>query len=239
MFAAVVTATAVGVVSLAPAVADGQGYRFFKTRGKAHAPGAYWDPCEAISYGIDFTYATKIGMRKSWERDRWRSAVEEVSRTMGVDFRYVGAVRSRSAGTRPRSLAGVDLVITFGKATKGGRYGYGRLLRGPVAGVAGVRWRSNGSNRRQVFGGYVVIDAKEVVRRTDEWEQPFDARPAAVRSPDVVRSLYMHEFGHAVGLDHVRDKKQLMYPRLQPDRPDQLGAGDRKGLRKLGRQRCF
>ena len=36
-----------------------------------------------VRYGIDFTYAQKAGLKKSWERDRWRSAVDEVATTMG------------------------------------------------------------------------------------------------------------------------------------------------------------
>jgi hypothetical protein len=237
LVAAVIAAT---TLSAQPVAADGPGYRFFRSAASAKSPGAYWNPCEVIRYGIDFTYAQKAGLKKSWERDRWRSAVNEVATTMGVRFQYAGAIRSRSARTRPTSASNVDVIITFGNAKPGGRYGYRRVLKGPVAGVAGVQWRaSDRRNRRQVFGGYVVIDAKEIVRRTSDWQAPFDPRPAELRSPDVVRALYMHEFGHAVGLDHVRDKRQLMYPRLQADRPDTLGAGDRKGLRKLGKQRCF
>ena len=237
LVAAVIATT---TVSMQPVAADGPGYRFFRSAGSAKSPGAYWNPCGVIRYGIDFTYAQKAGLKKSWERDRWRSAVNEVATAMGVRFRYAGAITSRSARTRPTSDSNVDVIITFGNAKPRGRYGYRRVLKGPVAGVAGVQWRaSERRNRRQVFGGYVVIDAKEIVRRTSNWQAPPDPRSAELRSPDVVRALYMHEFGHAVGLDHVRDKRQLMYPRLQADRADTLGAGDRKGLRKLGKQRCF
>ncbi len=235
----VAAGVAFAAASVPAAAADGPAYRFFKAGANARTPGAYWDPCQRVRYGIDFTHATRNGMKKSWERDRWQSAIAEVGQAMGVDFSYAGAIKSRSAGTYPRSASGVDLIITFGYPGKG-RYGYGRVLKGSVAGFAGISWRSAGSSRKaQVHGGYVVIDTKEVVRRTEAWRSPFDTRPVEKRSPDVVRALYMHEFGHAVGLDHVRDKRQLMYPQLQADRPDTLGAGDRKGLRKLGDQRCF
>jgi hypothetical protein len=236
----VVAVIASTTVTAQPVAADGPGYKFFRSASSAKTPGAYWNPCQVVRYGIDFTYAQKAGLKKSWERDRWRSAVDEVATTMGVRFRYAGAITSHSARTRPESTAKVDVIITFGNAKARGRYGYRRVLKGPVAGVAGVQWRaSDRRNRLQVYGGYVVIDAEEIVRRTSNWEAPFDPRPAELRSPDVVRALYMHEFGHAVGLDHVRDKRQLMYPRLQADRPDTLGAGDRRGLRKMGKQRCF
>ena len=223
------------VLAAAPAVADGPGYRFFESRGGK--PTAYWNPCETIDYGIDFTYAQRKGMRKARELQRWRSVVDEVSAVMGLRFRYAGPIGTRSGGTEPRTGAPVDLVITFGNA-KRGRYGYRKVLRGGVAGFGGVNWRSSGA-RSAVIGGFVVIDTDEVIRSTDTWTRAFDPRPATQREPDILRALYMHEFGHAVGLDHVRDKRQLMYPQLQPDRADTLGAGDRKGLRKLGNQRCF
>ena len=106
--------------------------------------------------------------------------------------------------------------------------------------MAGVQWRaSDRRNRLQVYGGYVVIDAEEIVRRTSNWEaRSTPGRPNCVHRTSSVPCTCTSS-GHAVGLDHVRDKRQLMYPRLQADRPDTLGAGDRRGLRKMGKQRCF
>lgn len=232
---AVAVGLAMTVLAAAPAVADGPGYRFFESR--RGQPTAYWNPCQTVTYGIDFTYAQRKGMRKTRELLRWRSVVAEVRAAMGVRFRYAGQIDTRAAGVVPRTKAPVDVVITFGNATRG-RFGYRKVLRGDVAGFGGVNWRSTGA-RSQVVSGYVVIDADEVVRSTDVWTRAFDPRPAWQREPDILRALYMHEFGHAVGLDHVQDKRQLMYPQLQPDRGDVLGAGDRRGLRKLGNQRCF
>ncbi len=234
-----VTATAMTAMLAAPAQAEGPGYKFFKSAGSPTKPGAYWDPCSTVRYGIDFTYARKQGLRVGREEDRWRSAVREVADAMGVRFVYEGRISSRAQnGVQPRTSAGVDLIITFGSESRRGRYGYGRVLNGPVAGIAGISWRQSSAGARVDYG-YVIIDAKEVVRKTDAVREAFDPRPATQRPPDVVRSLYMHEFGHAVGLAHVRDKKQLMYPRLLPERSDTLGRGDLRGLRKLGNQRCF
>lgn len=232
-------ALAVGIWA-APAVADGPGYRFFKTAGAPTRPGAFWNPCQTVRYGIDFTYAQRKGLRRSWERDRWRSAVAEVGDAMGVTFRYAGSVQSRSGGRYPRPARGADIVITYGRDARKGRYAYGRVLKGSVAGVGGVRWwGTSRPGRARIHFGYVVIDAADVMVHTSNWQAPFDSRPADQRPPDAVRALYMHEFGHAVGLNHVRDTAQLMYPQLQASRPDVLGPGDRRGLRKLGRQRCF
>lgn len=46
-------------------------------------------------------------------------------------------------------------------------------------------------------------------------------------------STILHEWGHAVGLDHVDDPTQLMYT-FPGEGPAVLGAGDRRGLAELG-----
>jgi len=48
-------------------------------------------------------------------------------------------------------------------------------------------------------------------------------------------NLYLHELGHAVGLDHVHSTRQAMYPSL--DGVSAYGAGDRAGLARLGHLR--
>ncbi|HQR79644.1 MAG TPA: hypothetical protein PLT68_05445, partial [Actinomycetota bacterium] len=62
----VVACLVAGTVALgtwaAPAVADGPGYRFFKNAGHPTRPGAFWDPCQTVRYGIDFTYAQRKGL---------------------------------------------------------------------------------------------------------------------------------------------------------------------------------
>lgn len=210
-------------------------YRFFEHRGDTRSPGAYWNPCRTITYGIDYRVAAKNGLNKAWERRRWQSVVAEMSAASGLRFQYVGAISTRPNGDRPSRVSGVDIPITYGTAKT-----YRKVLRGSIAGVAGVQWQRSGlKGRKQITAGYVVIDAAEIVRRISSWNVPFDPRPASKRDPDTQRALYMHEFGHALGMEHVRDKGQIMYPTLSASRPDMLGRGDMVGLRKLGQQRCF
>lgn len=218
------------------AVQSRDSYRFFKQGADRTTPGAYWNPCGVIDYGIDFGYARKAGLRKTWELQRWKSVIAEYESAMGMRFRYVGQVKTHSSGTRP--AGGPEMVITFGNDNSSGTYGYRKVLRGSVAGVAGILWTTApGSNRAEVRRGYVVIDADDV--RDKVGAQRPDPRPAIERGQDIVRALYMHEFGHAVGLEHVSDRRQLMYPQLVQGRPDAFGPGDSAGLRALGRQRCF
>jgi predicted Zn-dependent protease len=56
--------------------------------------------------------------------------------------------------------------------------------------------------------------------------------------PAIAQAIVMHELGHLVGLDHVDDAKQLMYPQSQGDVLDFAG-GDLTGLAALGSGRCL
>jgi predicted Zn-dependent protease len=50
-------------------------------------------------------------------------------------------------------------------------------------------------------------------------------------------SVVLHELGHALGLAHVNDASEVMYPEAQIKVTD-LGAGDRRGLAALGSGTC-
>lgn len=54
----------------------------------------------------------------------------------------------------------------------------------------------------------------------------------------IVRSIIQHEIAHLVGLDHVEDRGQLMYPVTQSGVTG-FAAGDLEGLAALGRGDCF
>jgi hypothetical protein len=46
--------------------------------------------------------------------------------------------------------------------------------------------------------------------------------------------VVLHEIGHALGLDHVTDKSQLMYPVHQAGSPSTYASGDLAGLHRIG-----
>jgi hypothetical protein len=46
--------------------------------------------------------------------------------------------------------------------------------------------------------------------------------------------LLLHELGHVMGLEHVSDPSQLMFPELLARRRAAFGPGDLEGLRQLG-----
>jgi hypothetical protein len=49
-------------------------------------------------------------------------------------------------------------------------------------------------------------------------------------------AVILHELGHVMGLEHVDDPGQLMYPEIGA--PDGLAAGDLNGLQALGGAPC-
>ncbi|GAA1243334.1 matrixin family metalloprotease [Oryzihumus leptocrescens] len=53
----------------------------------------------------------------------------------------------------------------------------------------------------------------------------------------VMRATVLHELGHLVGLAHVSDPSQLMFPTVRSGLTD-FGAGDRAGLAELGSGPC-
>jgi hypothetical protein len=65
-----------------------------------------------------------------------------------------------------------------------------------------------------------------------------DLSEAALSDRTVVQATVLHELGHLVGLDHTRDRTQLMFSETQPG-VRTYGTGDLKGLAMEGSQACF
>ena len=47
-------------------------------------------------------------------------------------------------------------------------------------------------------------------------------------------TVLLHEIGHIMGIAHVSDQTQIMYPAVHPGGPTDYGDGDRAGLRIVG-----
>jgi len=71
---------------------------------------------------------------------------------------------------------------------------------------------------REIIGGMVILRRGYVLE-----QRKID--------PDRVKHLYMHEFGHVLGLGHGTSQGNVMYPAI--DHLGSLGAGDRAGVQAM------
>jgi len=72
----------------------------------------------------------------------------------------------------------------------------------------------------EILGGAVALRA--------DWEAP-----VAFGRGEVWGNVFLHEVGHAMGLDHVNDRGEQMYPSVQRDGPDTYGPGDTRALESI------
>ena len=110
-------------------------------------------------------------------------------------------------------------------------------LAGAVAGQAGstsyrvTRSTADSEVSRQSTGyvtGIIMLDGSQIAEIIAEAP---DGQSAA-------RSVVQHEAGHLVGLDHVDDPSQLMYPESNIE-TTHFGDGDLRGLHELGLGPCI
>ncbi len=167
-----------------------------------------WSSCDPIRYVVNPAQAPD-----GWE-DTLDRALGAISDASGLDFEDEGTTSdtpsdSRFAvGNRPKPV----LVTWVGPDEES-------ELEGDVVGVAG------GTSIGGVYvTGSVVLDAPafdDMERRGQEGLQ---------------QAVLMHELGHLVGLDHVTDERQLMFPSTTFQTT--FGEGDLQGLRILGDGPC-
>nr|WP_246281210.1 matrixin family metalloprotease [Cellulomonas humilata] len=98
-------------------------------------------------------------------------------------------------------------------------------LVGDVAGIAGSATVTRAGQTVYVSGS-VTLDAEDIA--------PLVAAPS---TQPTALGIVTHELGHLVGLDHVDDPTQLMYPSTQLLVAGFAG-GDRAGLAALGAGEC-
>jgi hypothetical protein len=98
-------------------------------------------------------------------------------------------------------------------------------LQGSVIGTGGSTHSSFGDGPKSFVTGNLELDAPQIA------EELQGADGAAYAT-----AVIMHELGHVMGLEHVDDPVQLMYPEIGT--PDGFAAGDLNGLQELGRAQC-
>lgn len=192
--------------------AEGDGaYAFLATHPGTDQPVG-WSPCEPIDYVVN-----PEGAPDDWS-DLVEESVDEISEATGLVFDYSGTTDDRDFEGRFEA-SGSPKPVLIGWATAEEVPG----LKGDVAGLAGPISRTNGIVQQYVTGR-VMLDS-------DAFDEIERFRDSGLHQ----RAIVMHELAHLVGLDHVDDRSELMYPTSSV--PD-LGAGDRRGLALVGDVPC-
>lgn len=179
-----------------------------------------WNPCDPIAYATNTDGAT------SSVQPDLRRALARITEATGIEFTSLGATeetfihayrRMRYQGVTTK----VELILIWVD-----HEGYREILlrlhdRRPSVAFAKTM-AGLYADRDQYFGGIVVMDADATARRGfgDNYAHG---------------SVLLHELGHIMGLDHVKDADQLMYSGPFPNfGVHDFGPGDLEGLRRLG-----
>lgn len=174
-----------------------------------------WNPCAPIHWRFRSSYAPAGGLNVV------KAAVARVASLTGTRWVFDGTTTATPASSwLPTSTSNIRPVLIGW--TDGA---HSDLLRRQPAAVLGV-------TRTAYFGmtlnGVSVAETKAAVIALDRTNR------LPLTGAVSWRSVVLHELGHAMGLNHVANPRELMYPVLQRTLTD-LQYGDRRGLYYLGR----
>jgi hypothetical protein len=153
-----------------------------------------------------------------------QSAVDEISALTGLAFHYVGVTHKPVHYIQelpPGAIVGdyPPLEVAWSSPAEFAK------LNGDVVGFGGSTYIRKQGHEAVYVTGAVALRSD---RLAEEMKGP-GGRAA-------IRSVVLHELGHVVGLGHVNDPRELMYPEMTKLRD--FGPGDREGLALLGQRPC-
>ena len=167
-----------------------------------------WNPCQFLPYTIN------LGGYDESFRQVIIEAVERLEAATGL--RLVPAGDTTFMPTSAAAISSApqdgDLVIALGDELQTD------LVNGTVIGRTIIGFPDD---QPLILRGSVVVDMTDVGSNP-----PWSGTGAG--------AVLLHEFGHAVGLDHVQNTTQLMNAFASPSGPTTYGSGDLTGLWQLG-----
>lgn len=218
----------VGVIATVPQPAAGTiaTYRLsYASLPNGTKPVIRWNGCQtAITYKVNLA-AVPSSLRTTILNET-KGSVARISKVTGIAFSYKGSTTEvPTVGSMPQQSAEVIIAFTTTDKTT-------YDLTGATLGEGGFSYAWAG---RTLAGkttyylaaqrGFVVIDTPQMLKQT------VGGFGAGARRTN----LLLHELGHAMGLQHIADTRQQMYPTLRSSSPSGLAAGDLAGLTKVGR----
>lgn len=183
-----------------------------------------WNPCAPIHYAVDLSQAPDPAVDL---RDV-QTAVADVASASGLSFVYDGptsVVPTKAWLDSGSGSSSSALVIAW--ARPGTASGTSDLYGGDADGEGG--WWESGTSTDgvhwvwQIKRGFVVIDPTT----TESLATGFGAG-------ETLGVLLMHELGHAVGLGHTDNQRDVMFPVITQSSRAQWGPGDLAGLARIG-----
>ncbi|WP_456786841.1 matrixin family metalloprotease [Cellulomonas sp. P5_C5] len=194
------------------------GFAFTAVQPDGDGPVAY-SPCRPIHYVVRPDGAPADGA------ELLRTAVARVSVATGLQFVEDGPTQEAPSTDRQAyqpDLYGsrwAPVLIAWSTAEESPE------LADEVAGIAGSASVTR-AGRTVYVTGSVTLDSQDI-----------GALAAAPATRATALGVITHELAHLVGLDHVDDPTQLMYPSTSVIRSS-FGAGDLAGLAALGTGEC-
>ncbi|MFF1384513.1 matrixin family metalloprotease [Arthrobacter sp. NPDC058288] len=204
-----------GTAEEPPSASDS--FRFLATNDDGTPVG--YSPCRPLHYVVNAELAP-AGAEHLVD-----DAIATISRATGIRFVNDGPTTEAPAeerdpyqpGTYGERWAPLLIAWTTPEAAP--------KLKGQVIGTGGSTHYSFDGGPKSFVTGSLDLDAPQIA---GELQRP--------QGSDYATAVILHELSHVMGLEHVDDPRQLMYPEIGA--PDGLAAGDLNGLYQLGRTAC-
>ncbi|MGP0223414.1 MULTISPECIES: matrixin family metalloprotease [unclassified Paenarthrobacter] len=200
-----------------PPGAPSDSYKFLATNDDGTPVG--YSPCRPLHYVVNDAGAP------AGTGQLLATAIANVSEASGIQFVNDGTTDEPPADKRepyqPDRYGDrwAPLLISWTTPAEA------PALAGNVIGTGGSTMYSLNNGAKSYITGSLELDTPQVAELLAE-----------EGGSDYVLAVMQHELGHVMGLDHVEDPIQLMYPEIGA--PDGLADGDLNGLHLLASAPC-
>jgi hypothetical protein len=200
-----------------PPAVGSDSYRFLAVNGEGSPVG--YSPCRPLHYVINDELAP------AGSEHLVPDAISTISAATGIEFVYDGTTAELPSPQRPpyqpdaygERWAPLLIAWTTPEAAP--------QLKGKVIGTGGSTHYGYDDGPKTFVTGGLDLDAPQIADELLDSDGHLYAT-----------AVILHELSHVMGLDHVEDPTQLMYPEIGT--PEGLSNGDLNGLYELGKAQC-